>query len=154
MALLLLTFASCAGRLPEVQILSDDVWMRLVSLTPSPGARVSSATLVVAELDYSVNGCPPAICYVVPQFSTVDDTKTTSGTRRDRGTDQHYIAAEVGRIRVVVPLDRKELASDPTIRRPIELWLYFNRRARPDQSSNVLGHIGPIRYDFQKSATN
>jgi hypothetical protein len=107
------------GTVPKTAPLQTAI--RLLSISPQPGAPVSEKNALLAELDYSVEDFEPGHFKVMAQFETVTDGMTTDGGFRDYPFPQ----SAAGRLHFCFPLSY--VWNLPNIKRPLTVHFMLNR---------------------------
>lgn len=75
--------------------------VRLISMSPAIGSQISSATVIVAELEYTIRNFKPGVhYYVAPLFASTKGVGTTFNML-DRIADAPKITADAGSVSAI-----------------------------------------------------
>jgi len=98
----------------------------------------------VADLNYSVADFVPGEYFVIAQVETADEGATTDG---DFPNELYpVLSTPKGQLRLFFPL--KYVWDTPTIKHPLAIWFYLNKRSSPT-ASMVVAKAGPVQYKPQ-----
>jgi len=96
--------------------------VRLLSMSPPNGSDISNDTVLLAEIEYSIENFNPGVhYYVAPLFASTKGSGTTFNML-DRIADAPKISQPTGTLTVRYPISR-ELKSN-NLQRPVTLWFY------------------------------
>lgn len=95
--------------------------IHLTSISPQPGAPVSERTLLLADLDYSVEDFEPGHFKIMAQFETTTEGLTTDGGFRD----YPFPRSAAGKLHFCFPLSY--VWNLPNIKRPLTFHFMLNR---------------------------
>jgi hypothetical protein len=95
--------------------------IHLSSITTQPGAPVGERTLLLADLDYSVEDFEPGHFKIMAQFETITNGLTTDGGFRD----YPFPRSAVGKLHFCFPLSY--VWNLPNIKRPLTVHFMLNR---------------------------
>jgi hypothetical protein len=117
--------------------------VQLVGISPLPGSQLTAATVLAAEIKYTIKNYKPSVdYYVAPVFASAKATGVTS-SMLDRISDSPKISSPDGTVKVRYPISR-ELAS-PELARPVKVWFYVMERIGAG-NTRVIGKTEELQF--------
>ena len=110
--------------------------VRLISMSPANGSEISNATVIVAELEYTIHNFKPGVhYYVAPLFASTKGAGTTFNML-DRIADAPQVSQPRGTVSVRYSVAREIESKD--LQRPVTLWFYVMEQIGPGKT-RVIG---------------
>jgi hypothetical protein len=117
--------------------------LTLDNITPPAGTNVQRNTTLVANLHYEVRDFEQDRFFVMAQFDTDIDSRTTDGTFEN----YPVLKTASGQLRFCFPL--ANIWDDPRVKRPLKVRFWLNRKLSESESRSITG-TAPFVYPVEE----
>lgn len=139
----LVTLAGCASGVVDPAAPEAVAHVELVNIEPPAGSIVSQNTVLIAEIQYSVENFNPRVnYYLAPLFASTHGTDQTFNAH-DRITQSTPVTSPSGTVIIRYRIEREWRSSE--LERPVRVWFYLMERTGA-RTTRVIGKTSQIAF--------
>ena len=124
----------------------DKSEIRLVSITPAPGALLLQGSVLAADLEYRVQDFVPGRYTIMAQFALQEPRRSTDGDFPR--SEYPVLTSPVGRVHLCFPM--AYVWNRPIEKSPFDVIFLLNKWAGDAGKSSAVAHTEHLQYSVSK----